>query len=504
MSETNKPADPALRNIHSILQWLAQGKYEPKKRYFDILREHLTTLRDTPLPTAQSLKILDLLYEHNERMLEGLLPTLHKVSLPVPRRTRWQVQSAQTVLEALSQDYTDCLAEIFDPQGSKPSRSPGVTLWRSIHCLSVHLLVSYLVAAPARVGVWHNLHRCYQNAVKYGFQHESPSPELPTLQQIYLRTLVIACAQPASFNSAELVFISDYVSQFHDRILLTDNPGQDDPSYFWVEMESDSPPFAVVRRQPDSGQKPPFFSCSRLADLAKHHLNELDIGIAPGALDLPEFASTPAGKGVLRRIAMFWGTPGKRRFHRRRQSFRAALCVGVDSLWWLLHNFGEMPENASHWMITNESADGYAIMHVSGVAERLQVGDVVALRAEEAPENQKWQVCVVRWACSENAEHIELGLQVVSPFAIPAQIVVPELANSPRKGRVSALLLPELPPLRAHRSLILPAGVINSRRGSFVLMVEGENLQINEVKATHLDEQTSRIEIFTIESTGDA
>lgn len=504
MTENSKPLDPALRNIQTILQWLAQGKYEPKKRYFDVLREHLTTLRDTPLPTSQSLKILDLLYDYNDRLLQGLMPLLHKVSLPVPRRTRWLVQSAQTVLEALSQDYTDCLAEIYDPQGTKPSREPGTTLWRSLQCLCQHLLASYLVAAPARVGIWHSLHSCYQSACKLGLQHHSPSPELPSLERIYLRALVISCAQPASFSSAELVFISDYASQFDKLIIMSDKPVQDDPAYFWVEVDSDAPPYAVVRRQPDPKLRAPFFCCSKLADLAKHHLNELEIGIAPAALDLPEFAATPAGKGVLRRIGNFWATPGKRRFHRRRQSFRAALCVGVDSLWWLLHNFGEPPDNASHWMITNESADGYAIMHVEGKAERLQVGDVVALRAEDAPESQKWQVCIVRWACSENAEHIELGLQVVSPYAIPAQIVIPELANTPRKGRVSALLLPELPPLRANRSLIVPAGIINSRRGSFVLMVEGENLQVNEVKASHLDEQTSRIEIFTIESTVDA
>ena len=53
---------------------------------------------------------------------------------------------------------------------------------------------------------------------------------------------------------------------------------------------------------------------------------------------LPGFAASPGGHGVLRRLATLWGHPAKRKFPRRRQSYRADLCSGLDRLWQLLRH----------------------------------------------------------------------------------------------------------------------------------------------------------------------
>ena len=51
------------------------------------------------------------------------------------------------------------------------------------------------------------------------------------------------------------------------------------------------------------------------------------------------------------------------------------------------------PSEVSNWMVVNESPDGYAIMHVSGKAGAITVGDVVALRTETG---NNWQLCIIR------------------------------------------------------------------------------------------------------------
>ena len=66
------------------------------------------------------------------------------------------------------------------------------------------------------------------------------------------------------------------------------------------------------------------------------------------------------------------------------------------------------------WMVTNESPDGYALMHVTGKTNRVTPGDIVALRTENVAD---WQICIVRWALSENPEHLEIGLQVLATRA---------------------------------------------------------------------------------------
>ncbi|EKE16563.1 MAG: hypothetical protein ACD_10C00912G0001, partial [uncultured bacterium] len=64
-------------------------------------------------------------------------------------------------------------------------------------------------------------------------------------------------------------------------------------------------------------------------------------------------------------------------------------------------------------MVTNESPDGYALMHISGNTNGLHVGDIIALQAlgEHVETPAAWHVCLIRWAISENPEHIELGLE---------------------------------------------------------------------------------------------
>ena len=43
-----------------------------------------------------------------------------------------------------------------------------------------------------------------------------------------------------------------------------------------------------------------------------------------------------------------------------------------------------------------------------------------------------------------------------------------------------------------------PAGLLPADQGRFVLLVERDNLEIKEVRTTSLDEQTARVEIFSI------
>ena len=155
-------------------------------------------------------------------------------------------------------------------------------------------------------------------------------------------------------------------------------------------------------------------------------------------------------------------------------------------------------KDCSEWMVTNESPDGYALMHISGHTDHLKVGDIIALQAvgEHAETPPAWHICIIRWAISENPEHIELGLQVLAPRAFAVEIAHPYKIDSSNK--VAALILPPTPPLRPMQSLVLPAGLLKENTRRIIVMLEAANLEIREVQATRLDEQTSTIEIFSV------
>ncbi len=499
MSATLDSLSPASHEarIKSILEWLALAHGHNGTEGINQLHRQLLLLREAPLPNPQRLKLLDLLYAQAERMANAELPRLLEVSLPIPRKLRQRVRILLDALEILTQDYLNTLADMFDPNGPSTPHAPHTSLRRAMYAIAWQARITHLIAAPSAIGLWQQLHSAYLTARRLGFA-DTPAPlGMPIIRKIYTDILLAAIAQPASFSPLELEFISQYISQCTPPLELSEAPPPDSDSVFWIDLDRDFPAHSLSRRSPSADARIIYFSCDSVSTNALKHRTELLGGAHAKALGLPEFADTHGGPAVLQRLHQLWGHPAKRRFPRRRQSYRAHLCAGLDNLWQLIRSPGSAGE-LSEWMVTNESPDGYALMHIAGRTDHLRVGDVIALQAvgEHAEIPPLWHICITRWAISENPEHIELGLQVLAPMAQAVEIAHP-CATGP-SSKVPALILPPTPPLRPSPSLVLPAGLLKENTRRIIVMVETGNLEIREVRATGLSEQTSSIEIFSV------
>lgn len=483
-------------NIKSILEWLALAHGRTGTEEADQLYRQLLLLREAPVPTGQRIKLLDLLYGHVERMVNAELPQLHEVSLPISRKLRQRIKLVLEALEMLTQDYFNTLATLFDPNGEDTPRPPHISLRRAMHAIAWQIRISHLIAAPTAIGRWQQLHNAFSTARRLGLDALAGPSGGPSIQRIYTNILLAAIAQPASFSSAELEFINEYVERMPQELVLGELPPADSDAIFWIDLDKDFPAHALIRRVPAADTDVLYFACDSIAREAARQHTELQKGVPASALGLPAFADTHAGRGVLKRLTTLWGNPQKRRFPRRRQSYRANLCLGLEHLWQLIKAPGAKVDT-SEWMVTNESPDGYSLMHMSGQTEALRIGDIVALQAlgERSEAPPAWHVCVIRWAISENPEHVELGLQLIASRAIAARIVQP---HEPLSGSIEALLLPETPPLRPLESLVVPTGILKPNGGKIIVLVESENLSVREVWATRLDEQTSSIEVFSV------
>ncbi len=484
-------------NIKRILEWLALAHGRSGSNDIEEVLTHVIILRQTPIPCGQRIKILDLIYAHVERVVKADLPRLHKASLPISRKLRLKVRQLLELLERLTQDYFNSLAVIFDPQTTEPGSLAQVSLRRAMLSTLWQIRIFHLIASPVRPLLWQQLHAAYRNARRLGVA-ELPGPrDGVSLQRLYSDGLLAAIAQPASFCAEELSFISDYIEFCTPDIPFSDAPILPNENTFWIDQDRDFPAHALVRRSPAPDCQPIYFNCDEVAKQAMQHLAQLQRGASAASLHLPAFAESHIGQGILRRLARLWGEPAKRKFSRRHQSYRAHLCVGLDTLWHLLKQPNAEAE-ASEWMVTNESPDGYALMHMSGNTRELRVGDIVALKPiDNAPQNETtWHVCIIRWAISENPEHVEIGLQQIASRAISAHIAQPYELQS---NQVIALILPETPPLRTSQSLVVHSGLLKEHTRRIIVLVEQDNLEIREVQATRLDEQTSAIEIFSLE-----
>ena len=231
-----------------------------------------------------------------------------------------------------------------------------------------------------------------------------------------------------------------------------------------------------------------------LAAAAGQHLARIAKGEDVGSLGLPALAAAEDYRAALGRAARHWQSPPKRHSHRRRNSYRVQASTHLETLWQLFG--GETAQGASHdglpitdWMVLNESAGGFAIMHVAGDVAGIVAGAAIGLRTGPEP----WRLCLIRWARSDNPEHVELGLELIAPSAQAVKIICPTRGGE--RSPAPALLMPSLPRLDRGETLMAARG--HYRGGHFTLISEVDGkLQVTECVARDLAMQTSAVDVF--------
>lgn len=421
-----------------------------------------------------------------------LIPELVGSTLPLSARIRSTALRMQNALETFAGTLERALQ---CDTGGLPQEKAGHA-GRLLQCFTQHLLISKLVAAPPSRGSWLSLHRANARLSEAAISARSAEDGSENLRATYLSALLLGCAQPVSFSSSEIGFITVFLQRFGATAHFLAEAKPSDPGAFWLDTTQDRPPDAAARKIPPVSENILHFSASPLASLIESQLAALGRGETPAALGLPEYAGTPAGRATLHRLANYWGRPAKRRFQRRRQNDRARLCIGeIEAI--TCANTVE-PPNSSEWMIVNESADGYALMHLSGKPGSLAVGGLASLRSNHQGAGPEWQACVIRWALSQNSEHLELGLQILAPRAMRVELL--QDAGEDLPVVCPALLLPALPPLQLLQRLVLPRGHDLNPTKRIVLVLAAETTAVREISIVRREEQTAYIDILLIQN----
>lgn len=456
------------------------------------VHEQLAALHTAPTDTAHRSTSIDNIFTRTIVLADAFRTQLAETTLPLRKSTRQNTRSLQTALLSLAQEMLAGLP----PPGTAASAPQ--KLWQITRTLALHLLISDLAATPSDAGVWLLLHKTFNLARQYKATEHTPFGQTTNLEELYYAALLLGCAQPTAFTAREINFIADFLERFSGLIETRSFHDGNNIADFWVNANSDAPATACIRKKAPQDTEILYFSCLRITNLLQEQLTALKpekTACPKEALPPPAFAHTSTERGVMRRLITHWAHPAKRRFPRRRQSYKALLCIGIDNVWKLFHQNQDSHSkiDTSHWMTINESPDGYAIMHIAGKTRQLSAGDIVAIRNEDA---QNWQTCIVRWISSENNEHLELGIQILATRAIAAELASPLPPTSP--ACIPALILPELPGVQPLPRLITPASTLPPNPKDFVLLVEQQNLAIREIRSAQLIEQNSLVDIFTI------
>lgn len=466
----NRPPTPesvASDDLARTLAWLARTDAQAAPDFAETLLGHLQQVALARLAPRQRQKLLDLFYLRSESLLATLRQTLAGTRPPLPRPARQRIRLAQDLLETLAEAYL-----ALDDSSDAP-------LYRACRCLARHIEISHLASAPATPGLWRRLHGLYATASQRGCA-DLRTDDGPSLHDCYLGTLLTAISQPASFNADDLALAIDYIATVAPRIMLSATAPAA-AGIFWIDPASDAPAFALTRRTPGADSQPCYFATDEIARLAHRQAAASGDQRPPAAL-----------RKVLQRLEKLWGNPVKRKFPRRRRTYRIRLFSGLPHLWDLF-NTQAADAGASEWMVTNESPEGYALMHIHGDTLGLGIGDIVAvqLTEDEAPDTNNQHIAIVRWALSENPEHFEIGLQLLATRI--------EAATAAIAGGVDkALFLPQMPPLRHADTLIVPAGRELAPAQEVIVVTEPGNVLVREFRIGEVIEQTGRIALVNL------
>ncbi len=487
-SRTGTPYPPELKEV---LAWLGAPPADDPLNDLAPLRRHLLAIAG--LPAIQHLKILELFQTRANLAGSTVKPRLLDAALPLTAHRRSAALGLMNIHEALAAGYHRILRAA--PEAALTAAGYGAAQLSALGLsnLSQEYEIAQLAAAPAPADFWELAQTFFRGlqsvTVPNALQPNTPAAAESTMKAM----LALAAAQPEGFSPREGAFLADYLRVHAAAVDIRDATHSADANDYWIDPAHGLPPAAAVCRPPARGAGLRF-SCVELSHLARQHVARLEKGEHPETFGLGRDALTPDYRSVLERAAARWAHPPKRQTRRRRHGYRVLVCAHLGPLW-QQSGATDAPPPTSEWMIINESPRGYAIMHVAGELAGLVAGSAIAMRSAA---DRPWNICVVRWARSENPEHLELGLELVTPLAHAVRIARHGAGSD--LAPIPALLLPPLPRLNRGEALLTARGCFAP--GPFSLIDESSGrLRLTECMATRLPMHTAYIEVFEFERT---
>lgn len=204
------------------------------------------------------LAMLDCLRVPIQQIIEGLSKTFLNQPLILPEAARKTATVAQALQKHLSNGYLVAVRELC----AQPEPTPEVSalqacaIHRAITGLGLLLMRSYQLYAPIAGQVWVELHSLYALADTLDLLEQPVTDPLPnhqnvtTIQQAYLRVLLLACARPNQLRQSEVAATYDALEQLSAFAqLFPDNSGRAD-NLFAVLLDSNQPPVYKSRLAP--------------------------------------------------------------------------------------------------------------------------------------------------------------------------------------------------------------------------------------------------------------
>lgn len=478
-------------DLRRRLSNLAQADLDTAAR---TLIEELVRFNRVP-PNRRHIPVVDIFRALIESVMPRLQARLDGSTPPISRSVRANAYLVEKLLKELGIAYTRLVHSVPVSWLSFGHRQQlHGPLVRAMDLLARRLLLSYRLYARAPKGVWAGLHELHLLALDWNIANRDIAAPNTSAYAVYRKALLLAFAEPSRLASGDLQRVRDYIARFGDAADVV-RPHADRAVHclFIIDSREDRAGLSFAKlRHPVPSDRALLLETGRLVDRIGQQLQQLEQGIAPVQLGLPQDPDTQRYRNMLRRLAANWSGAARKRAPRLHFRPRAEVHVGFPGVWKMLEApvepgpAAELPAN--EWGILNESPGGFALRHIRGAIPALRVGDLIGVRSRDRGDVF---VCLVRWILSETAEHIDIGLQQLAPRFAPATY---RRIDGRAVTHVPVLFAPSSPHFNRVPVVVLPAKLVTAGT-DFVIQYLGGAITLRAERAL---ESTPHAELFQV------
>ncbi|UVL84511.1 molecular chaperone [Pseudomonas sp. B21-028] len=461
-------------------------------------------------PSENRLQLLELLRPEVYYVCKHLERHFLQQAIVLDDRSRKIVNLCQALQSHLAMGYKQIVARIAPKFTKDRARLLSTALQRATHALNGPLLRATELYSPVPEGLWLDLHQLYRIACQHRLQHQSVSDELVSqvqqlsTEQTYVVALLLGASRSNQLRQGQIARLAEVLEAWSQRIKL-DPTGT--TSLFAVAPELDVGP--RYRSKFRAEQQPGLLGVD-LEPLVRAITIHLE---RPAEHTLP----VPGGMNTdtLQHLQAAWGEAVERSFQRTEGNGTLTICVGMSALHYYLggeRSFSEIlktpvtrkarfeaspsktsdtwkqafdaapagdsdmlpyeeieypvnpadeegsgSDNQHHFPtyelpIVNHSPGGYCLGWPKEVPEQLQAGEMIGIRDTN---DQAWSVAVVRWIRQVRGGAMQMGIELVAPYAQPCGVQLVREKSEP-SHYLRGLLLPEISAIELPATMIAP------------------------------------------------
>ncbi|WP_028454456.1 hypothetical protein [Chitinilyticum litopenaei] len=312
---------------------------------------------------------------------------------------------------------------------------------RAMRYFGEHIKWAYLRYMEIDPRTWRRLNKLYQFAEQQGFaiapQNAYSDTPGETIRHEYIRILMLALANPDKLQPEQIELISEWLGHWSHRIDLEDQI-RPNRQLFAVNIAGTSPPKRLRRDM--VGENWRYWYTEALITHLKDVSEQLQRGVPPEHLELPEASATAANQELLRSLIDLWSrdTPAPiRKTERQLTSKKVLVQRGFAQV---LRRYTEPDKTAprgslQQWEVVNESATGLGVRYQSLIDDQLLVGELIGI--SDAPETPP-SIAIVRRINKRLDGQVLVGIETLTHTPI-----LVELAELQGGGARKALYSPE-------------------------------------------------------------